>query len=110
MAYEALKGIVAAPMLPMNPDYSVDWESLRSYIDWIAAQGPTAIAMNMDASEGPTLTHDEQIEVVKVCRDVIAGRCALFSGLIVGSTAEGVSWGNELKAAGARAECGRGDR
>ncbi len=102
MAYQALKGIVAAPMLPFKPDFSVDWTSLRSYIDWIAGQNPTAIAMNMDASEGPALTHDEQIEVVVACREVIAERCPLFSGLIVGSTAEGVGWGNELKAAGAQ--------
>ena len=27
-----LQGIVAAPVLPMLPDYSIDWASLRSYI------------------------------------------------------------------------------
>ena len=50
-------GIVAAPFLPMLPDESIDWTSLRSYIAWIAAQKPTAIAMNMDASEGLSLIH-----------------------------------------------------
>ena len=38
------RGIVAAPFLPMLPDESIDWSSLRSYIAWIAAQQPTAIA------------------------------------------------------------------
>ena len=65
-----LKGIVAAPVLPMLPDFSIDWTSLRSYIRWIAGQKPTAIAMNMDASEGPALERDEQIEVLRVCREV----------------------------------------
>ena len=36
-----LQGIVAAPVLPMLPDHSIDWVSLRSYIRWIADQKPT---------------------------------------------------------------------
>ena len=100
---QTLQGIVAAPFLPMLPDYSIDWTSLRSYIDWIAAQRPTAVAMNMDASEGPSLERDEQLEIARVCREVIADRCPLVSGLICGSTAQAVRWGNELKHAGAQA-------
>src|SRR5919106_2149955 len=102
MAYPALEGIVAAPFLPMNPDFSIDWGSLRSYVAWIAEKRPAAIAMNMDASEGPSLSRDEQLEVVRICREVIAGACPLFSGLIAGYTADAVAWGNELKAAGAQ--------
>jgi 4-hydroxy-tetrahydrodipicolinate synthase len=102
MAHQALQGIVAAPFLPMNPDFSIDWTSLRSYIGWIAGQRPTAIAMNMDASEGPSLSRDEQLEVVRVCREVIGGACPLFSGLIAGYTADAIAWGNQLKAAGAQ--------
>jgi len=103
MTAPRLHGIVAAPVLPMLPDYSIDWDSLRSYIRWIAEQKPAAIAMNMDASEGPSLEHSEQIEVLRVCRDVIGGAVPLFSGLIAGSTSGAVRWGNELKAAGAQA-------
>ena len=97
-----LKGIVAAPVLPMHPDFSIDWDSLRSYLGWIATQYPTAIAMNMDASEGPSLTREEMLEVVRVSRDVIKNACPLVSGLIVGSTADAVSFGKALKAAGAQ--------
>jgi len=98
-----LQGIVAAAVLPMLPDYSIDWTSLRSYIRWIAAQKPTAIAMNMDASEGPSLEHDEQLQVLRVCKEVIAGAVPLISGLIAGSTAGAVRWGTELKGGGADA-------
>ena len=65
MAGDPLSGIVSAPMLPFNPDFSIDWKSYRPYIAWIAAQKPTAIAINMDASEGPSLNRDEQLEVLK---------------------------------------------
>jgi 4-hydroxy-tetrahydrodipicolinate synthase len=98
-----LRGIVAAPFLPMLPDESIDWTSLRSYIAWVAAQKPTAIAMNMDASEGPALERDEQLEVLCVARQAIDGRCALLSGLIAGSTRDAVAWGRTLREAGAEA-------
>ena len=101
MSLVPLQGIVAAPVLPMLPDQSIDWVSLRSYIAWVAGQKPTAIAMNMDASEGPALDPDEQIEVLHVCREVIGGAVPLLSGLISGSTRAAVRWGNELRAAGA---------
>jgi 4-hydroxy-tetrahydrodipicolinate synthase len=97
-----LQGIVAAPALPMLPDQSIDWDSLRSYIGWVAGQAPSAIAMNMDASEGPSLDRDEQLQVMKVCREALRERCPLFSGLIAGSTRDAVRWGKELKAAGAQ--------
>jgi 4-hydroxy-tetrahydrodipicolinate synthase len=98
----AVAGIVAAPLLPMLPDASIDWETLRRYIGWIAAQKPTAIAMNMDASEGPSLDRDEQLEVLRVCREAIGAACPLLSGLISGSTRDAVRWGNELGRGGAQ--------
>jgi 4-hydroxy-tetrahydrodipicolinate synthase len=97
-----LRGIVAAPILPMLPDASIDWDSLRSYLRWIAAQRPTAIAMNMDASEGPALERDEQLAVLRACREIL-GDVPLVSGLIAGSTHAAVTWGRELRAAGAQA-------
>lgn len=96
-----LQGIVAAPFLPMRPDYAIDWAALATYIRWIAAQKPTAIAMNMDASEGPSLTRDEQLEVLRVCREAIGGALPLISGLIAASTADAVAWGVELRHGGA---------
>jgi 4-hydroxy-tetrahydrodipicolinate synthase len=98
-----LQGIVAAPFLPMRPDYAIDWAALGSYMHWIAAQKPTAIAMNMDASEGPSLSRDEQLEVLRVCREAIGGALPIVSGLIAASTADAVAWGIELRQAGADA-------
>ena len=101
MTYEALSGIVAAPFLPMLPDHGIDWDGLGPYIRRIAEQRPTAIAMNMDASEGPSLTRPEQLEVVRFCKAAIGGRVPLYSGLICNSTRDAVAFGRELKAAGA---------
>ncbi len=102
---DRFRGIVAAPFLPMLPDASIDWETLKSYIGAIAETEPTAIAMNMDASEGPALDREEQIEVLRIAKKAIAGCCPLFSGLIAGSTQDAVRWGNTLKEAGAEGLC-----
>ncbi len=97
------RGIVAAPFLPMHPDESIDHGSLAPYLAWIAKQQPTAIAMNMDASEGPALDRDEQLAVLETSKRAIGGACPLVSGLIAGSTRDAVKWGRELAAAGAQA-------
>jgi 4-hydroxy-tetrahydrodipicolinate synthase len=96
-----LSGIVAAPFLPMLPDETIDWTTLERYLDWIAAQGPRAVAVNMDASEGPSLDREEQIEVLRCARQVVGGRCPVFSGLIAASTRDAVAWGERLRTAGA---------
>lgn len=101
MTQLVLSGIVAAPMLPMTADFAIHWAELERYMDWIAGQRPTAIAMNMDASEGPSLSREEQIEVVRVAKRAIGGRVPLLSGLIAGSTADACAWGRQLRAAGA---------
>jgi 4-hydroxy-tetrahydrodipicolinate synthase len=97
----AFEGIVAAPFLPMNEDESIDWTSLAPYFRWIARQRPTAIAVNMDASEGSSLTRDEQLEVLRATLAAVDGACPVFSGVMASFTADAVRWGHELKRAGA---------
>jgi 4-hydroxy-tetrahydrodipicolinate synthase len=103
MSLQPLSGIVAAPLLPMKPDFTVDWVNLRSYMAWIAGQKPAAIAMNMDSSEVVALRRDEQIEVIRVCREVVSDACPVISGLFAGSTEEAIGFGLKLKHIGAQA-------
>ena len=95
-----LKGIVAAPVLPMLPDASIDWTSLRSYIGWIADQRPTAIAMNMDASEGPSLERDEQLDDPAPVQRGDRRALPLVSGLIAGSTQRRGALGRDAEGRG----------
>src|SRR3972149_993973 len=55
-----LDGLIPATVLPMHADGSIDEAALRSYIGWVADQGPVALAINVDTGEGPPLTHDEK--------------------------------------------------
>jgi 4-hydroxy-tetrahydrodipicolinate synthase len=43
--------------------------------------GPAALAVNVDTGEGPYLTPDERVEVIRVAREAAAGRCAIVAGV-----------------------------
>lgn len=94
-------GVIAAPLLPMHEGGAIDWDTLERYIDWIAAQRPAGIAMNMDASEVIALEDDEQMRVIEVCRAAIAGRVPLLSGVVGGSTQGAARKAEGLRQAGA---------
>ena len=86
MPQRPFTGVIAAPMLPMREGGDIDWPALERYMDWIAAQKPAAIVMNVDASEVIALDDEEQLQVIRACRQAIAGRVPFFSGLVAGST------------------------
>ena len=60
-----LDGLIPATVLPMHADGSIDEPALRSYIGWVAGQGPVALAINVDTGEGPHLTHDEKVRILR---------------------------------------------
>lgn len=96
-----LHGLIPATVLPMHADGSIDEPSLRSYIAWVVAQGPVALAINVDTGEGPHLTHDEKIRILSIVRDVTD--TPIVAGLAGPSTDAAVRQARDFKAAGADA-------
>ena len=96
-----LNGLIPATVLPMHADGSIDETALRSYIGWVADQGPVALAINVDTGEGPHLTHDEKIRVLQVVRDVTD--LPIVAGLAGPSTDAAVRQAKDFRAAGANA-------
>lgn len=94
-----LNGLIPATVLPMFADGSIDEASLRSYISWVAGQGPVALAINVDTGEGPHLTHDEKVRVLQIVRDVTD--LPIVAGLAGPSTDAAVRQAKDFKAAGA---------
>lgn len=93
-------GVIAAPFLPMHEGGDIDWATLERYMDWLAGQKPDGIVMNMDASEVIALTEEEEFEVVRICRGVIAGRVPFLAGLVSGSTRAAADKAERLAHAG----------
>ncbi|MFI5226404.1 MAG: dihydrodipicolinate synthase family protein [Candidatus Limnocylindrales bacterium] len=96
-----LDGLIPATVLPMHADGSIDEVALRSYIGWIAGQGPVALAINVDTGEGPHLTHDEKVRVLHVVRETTD--LPIVAGLAGPSTDAAIRQAREFKAAGADA-------
>jgi len=96
-----LNGLIPATVLPMDADGRIDEASLRSYIGWIAGQGPVALAINVDTGEGPHLTHDEKVRVLRVVREVTD--LPIVAGLAGPSTDAAVRQARDFRDAGADA-------
>ena len=96
-----LNGLIPATVLPMDADGRIDEPALRSYIGWVAGQGPVALAINVDTGEGPHLTHDEKVRVIQIVRDTTD--LPIVAGLAGPSTEAAVRQATEFKAAGANA-------
>jgi dihydrodipicolinate synthase/N-acetylneuraminate lyase len=96
-----LNGLIPATVLPMHADGSIDEDSLRSYIGWVVGQGPVALAINVDTGEGPHLTHDEKIRVLRIVRDVT--ELPIVAGLAGPSTDAAVRQAKDFHEAGADA-------
>jgi 4-hydroxy-tetrahydrodipicolinate synthase len=94
-------GVIAAPIIPFHENGEIDWLMLENYIAQVADGGPRALAMNMALSEGSSLTVDEQIEVVRRCKSVLAGRCTFLSGVNVTNTNAAVDLARRMVDAGA---------
>ena len=96
-----LDGLIPATVLPMHADGSIDEPALRAYIAGSSDQGPVALAINVDTGEGPHLTHDEKVRVLRIVRDVTD--LPIVAGLAGPSTDAAVRQATDFKAAGADA-------
>ena len=96
-----LNGLIPATVLPMDANGRIDEPALRGYIAWVVAQGPVALAINVDTGEGPHLTHDEKVRVLGIVRDVTD--LPIVAGLAGPSTEAAVRQATDFKAAGADA-------
>jgi 4-hydroxy-tetrahydrodipicolinate synthase len=96
-----LDGLIPATVLPMAVDGSIDEPALRSYIRWVVEQGPVALAINVDTGEGPHLTHDERVRILRIVRDTTD--IPIVAGLAGPSTDAAVRQATDFQTAGADA-------
>ena len=97
------RGIIPAIVTPMTRDAGLDLPALRRYVDWLADQGPVALAVNVDTGEGPHLTPDEKRQTLETVAEVVASRCKVVGGVAGPSTAQGVANARAARDAGADA-------
>ena len=70
--------VITAMVTPFNSDGALDTDAAQSLARWLVAQGNEGLVVAGTTGEAPTLTHEEQIALVKAVADatdvpVIAG-------------------------------------
>jgi 4-hydroxy-tetrahydrodipicolinate synthase len=96
-----LRGIIPAIVTPMTSEGELDLPALRRYCQWLAEQGPVALAVNVDTGEGPHLTADEKRQTLETVAEAVAGKCKVVGGVAGPSTAQGVANARAAQSAGA---------
>lgn len=74
------KGAGVAIVTPMNADGSVNYESFKNLIEFQIANGTDAIIVCGTTGEASTLSHEEHLDVIKYCVEVVAGRIPVVAG------------------------------
>ena len=97
------KGAGVAIVTPMKPDGSVNYEKLRSLIDYQIENGTQAIIACGTTGESPTLTHEEHVEVIKTAVEHTAGRVPVIAGTGSNDTRYALELSKEAEALGADA-------
>jgi 4-hydroxy-tetrahydrodipicolinate synthase len=95
-----LRGLIAATVTPMQADFSVDEESLRRYVGWLADQGVSGMAVNVDTGEGPHLFPEERRRVLEVVLEEVGSRVVVVAGLTATFTEQATRVAKETAALG----------
>lgn len=98
-----ITGSIVAIVTPMHEDGSLDFERLRSLVDWHVAEGTDGIVVVGTTGESPTVNVDEHCELIRVCVEHAAGRVPVIAGTGANSTAEAVALARFAQKAGATA-------
>ncbi len=74
------RGAGVAIVTPMKNNGEVNYEKFRELIEFQIAGGTDAIIVCGTTGEASTLSHEEHLDVIKYCVDVVAGRIPVIAG------------------------------
>jgi 4-hydroxy-tetrahydrodipicolinate synthase len=99
-------GSIVALVTPMQEDGAIDYDALRSLIDWHIAEGTACIGVVGTTGESPTVSVEEHCEVIRVAVEHAAGRLPIMAGAGANSTREAIELTAFAKAVGADCSLG----
>lgn len=83
-------GSIVALVTPMHEDGSVDYAALRRLIDWHIAEGTNCIGVVGTTGESPTVSMEENCEIIRVAVQHAAGRVPIMAGTGANNTREAI--------------------
>lgn len=96
------KGSFPALITPFS-NGSVDFDTLKTLVDWHVAEGSHGLVPVGTTGESPTLTHAEHGQVIAAVVKAAAGRVPVIAGAGSNNTAEGIDLIRHAQAVGAAA-------
>lgn len=99
----SIAGIIPAVIVPMLSDFSIDFPAYRRYLEWQMGEGPVGFAVNVDTGEGPYLTFEERVQVIRATKEVTGNAVKVIAGCGGPSTAMAVANAKAAREAGADA-------
>ena len=94
-------GSIVALVTPMTSDGSVDFDTLRKLIDWHIAEGTACIGVVGTTGESPTVSMQENCDVIRVAVQHAAGRVPIMAGTGANNTAEAIELATYAREVGA---------
>jgi 4-hydroxy-tetrahydrodipicolinate synthase len=94
-------GSIVALVTPMFEDGRIDFDALRKLIDWHIQEGTDCIGVVGTTGESPTVSMQENCEVIRVAVQHAAGRVPIMAGTGANSTAEAIELTRFAKEVGA---------
>jgi len=98
-----IAGSMPAIITPMFDDGGLDYDSLRSLLDWHVAEGSDGIVVVGTSGESPTVSVEEHCELIRITVEHIAGRIPVIAGTGGNSTLEAIELTKFAKQVGADA-------
>ncbi|MBY0234947.1 MAG: 4-hydroxy-tetrahydrodipicolinate synthase [Burkholderiaceae bacterium] len=96
-----LVGSIVALITPMLEDGRVDYPSLRKLIDWHIAEGTDCICVVGTTGESPTVSMEENREIIRAAVEHAKGRVPIMAGTGANSTSEAIELSRYAKEVGA---------
>ncbi len=96
-----ITGSIVALVTPMNADGSVDYPALKKLIDWHIAEGTDCIGVVGTTGESPTVSMQENCEIIRAAVQHAAGRVPIMAGTGANATAEAIELAHFAKEVGA---------
>ncbi|MBX9795014.1 MAG: 4-hydroxy-tetrahydrodipicolinate synthase [Burkholderiaceae bacterium] len=96
-----ITGSIVALITPMHEDGSVDYDTLRSLMDWHIAEGTDCIGVVGTTGESPTVSVEEHCEIIRVAVEHVRGRVPVMAGAGGNSTREAIELTRYAKKVGA---------
>lgn len=95
--------LITAMVTPFDKEKAVDYKSLENVIKHLIDQKTDAIVVAGTTGESPTLTHEEEYEILHCTKATVSGQCKVIMGAGSNSTDTAISSSKKAQELGADA-------